>query len=102
MRVPTVGTDDEFVSGLVDLLEAPAQASPEARMAAAAWEGAVLPADLLNCAGGIELADVGFVADVRIAAQHDVSEVVPVLVGESFRDAASLRPPGPRLRRIVT
>lgn len=88
------------LAALTDLLEGPAQASPEARMAVAAWQSAVLPADLLNCAGGIELADVGFVADVQIAAQHDVSEVVPVLEGESFRDAATLPPPGPRLRRV--
>ena len=88
------------LAALVDLLDGPAQASPEARMAVAAWQAAVLPIDLLNCAGGIELADVGFVADVQIAAQHDVSEVVPVLVGESFRDAAMPPPPGPRLRRV--
>ena len=43
---------------------------------------------------GRELTEVGFVADVEIAAQHDVSEVVPVLVGESFRDAAALPPAG--------
>ena len=69
-------------------------------MAVAAWQAAALPVDLLHCASGIELADAGFVADVEIAAQHDVSEVVPVLVGESFRDAAGPPPPGPRLRRI--
>jgi 2-phosphosulfolactate phosphatase len=55
---------------------------------------------MLGCAGGIELAEVGFVADVEIAAQHDVSEVVPVLVGESFRDAAGLEPRGARLRGL--
>lgn len=88
------------LAALVDLLEGPARASPEARMAVAAWQAAVLPADLLNCAGGIELADVGFVADVQIAAQHDVSEVVPVLAGESFRDGTTPPPPGPRLRRV--
>ena len=88
------------LAALVDLLEGPARASPEARMAVAAWQAAVLPVDLLNCAGGIELADVGFVADVHIAAQHDVSEVVPVLLGESFRDGTTPPPPGPRLRRV--
>lgn len=88
------------LSALVDLVEGPSQASPEARTAAAAWQAAVLPADLLTCASGIELADAGFVADVEIAAQHDVSEVVPVLVGESFRDAAALPSSAPRLRRI--
>ena len=43
---------------------------------------------------------MGFVADVEIAAQHDVSDVVPVLVDESFRDASVLRPAAPRLRRV--
>ncbi|WP_210503664.1 2-phosphosulfolactate phosphatase [Nocardioides xinjiangensis] len=80
--------------------EAEAEASPEARTAMAGWHAAVLPFDLLHCAGGRELAEAGFVADVEIAAQHDVSEVVPVLVGESFRDATDLLPPGPRLRRV--
>ena len=88
------------LAGLVGELEGQAGASPEARMAVAAWQAAALPVDLLHCASGIELADAGFVADVEIAAQHDVSEVVPVLVGESFRDAAGPPPPGPRLRRI--
>ena len=74
--------------------------SPEARMAAAAWRAARLPDDLLRCAGGVELTEAGFVADVEIAAQHDVSEVVPVLVGESFRDATDVRPTAPRLRRV--
>ncbi len=77
------------------------EASPEARMAAAAWRGAVVPDDLLGCASGRELAVAGFAADVEIAAQHDVSEVVPVLRGESFLDAAVLdAAPAPRLRRV--
>ena len=74
--------------------------SPEARAAAAAWRAARLPDDLLRCAGGVELTEAGFAADVEIAAQHDVSEVVPVLVGESFRDATEVRPTAPRLRRV--
>jgi len=80
--------------------EAEASASPEARMAMAAHRSAVLPHDLLHCAGGRELSEAGFVADVEIAARSDVSEVVPVLVGESFRDAAAVAPPAPRLRRV--
>lgn len=76
-------------------------ASPEARMAVAAWRGAVLPDDLLGCAGGRELSVAGFAADVEIAARVDVSEVVPVLQGESFRDARAIEAAGgPRLRRI--
>ena len=79
------------------------ETSPEARMAVAAWQAARLPDDLLRCAGGIELTEAGFVADVEIAARHDVSEVVPVLEGESFRDATELSPPAaPRLRRVDT
>lgn len=93
--------EDLWGAGAVlDALGVDSAASPEARMAVAAWRGADLPADLLDCAGGRELREAGFVADVEIAAQHDVSEVVPVLVGESFRDAATLPPDGPRLRRV--
>ena len=75
-------------------------ASPEAQMAVAAWRAARLPHALAACAGGRELTEAGFAADVEIAAQHDVSEVVPVLTGESFRDAATLPGSGPRLRRV--
>jgi 2-phosphosulfolactate phosphatase len=85
---------------LAGLVDDEGSASPEARMAVAAWRAARLPDDLLHCAGGIELTEVGFVADVEIAARHDVSEVVPVLVDESFRDASVLRPAAPRLRRV--
>ena len=88
------------LAGIVDEIQGPAGTSPEARMAVAAWQAATLPADLLTCASGIELVDAGFIADVQIAAQSDVSEVVPVLVGESFREAGALPPPGPRLRRV--
>ncbi|MBJ7355789.1 2-phosphosulfolactate phosphatase [Nocardioides sp.] len=55
--------------------------SPEARVAADAY-GAVrdgLPAALAACAGGLELAGIGFAADVEVAAAVDVSDVVPVL-----------------------
>lgn len=73
--------------------------SPEARVALAAWQAASLPDDLLDCASGRELVEAGFAADVEISAAHDVSEVVPLLDGESFRDAT--RPSGPpRLRRV--
>ena len=74
--------------------------SPEARMAVAAWRAVRLPDDVLRCASGIELTEAGFVADAEIAAHHDVSEAVPVLIGESFRDATELRPAAPRLRRV--
>lgn len=88
------------LAGLVDEAALAESASPEARTAVAAWRAAQLPDDLLHCAGGVELTEVGFVADIQIAAQHDVSEVVPLLVDESFRDASVLRPAAPRLRRV--
>lgn len=73
--------------------------SPEARVALAAWQGVSLPEDLHDCASGRELVEAGFAADVEIAAAHDVSEVVPLLQGESFRDAMRATTP-PRLRRV--
>ena len=88
------------LDALLDAREVDAAASPEARMADRRLAAADLPADLLDCAGGRELVEAGFVADVEIAGAARHSEVVPVLVGESFRDAASLPPDGPRLRRV--
>ena len=55
--------------------------SPEAELAVAAFQAAEpeLPARLARCAGGVELADLGFADDVAVAAEIDVSAVVPVL-----------------------
>ena len=74
--------------------------SPEAATAVAAYRAADLPDDLGRCASGRELVDAGFADDVAIAAQHDVSKLVPVLVGESFRSADDLEPPARQLRRV--
>lgn len=74
--------------------------SPEAAMAVAAWRAVSLPHDLTSCASGRELIGVGYADDVEIAAAHDASGVVPVLVGESFRSGADLEPPGRSLRRV--
>ncbi len=76
--------------------------SPEAAMSVAAWQGATLPDDLMGCASGLELVEWGFASDVEISSRHDVSSVVPVLVGESFLDSESIeeRPPLPRLRPV--
>lgn len=66
------------------------QLSPEARMAAQTFE-AVKPRlhdEMRACASGVELAQTGFVEDVEIAAAHDVSAVVPHLVGTSFAPAS--------------
>ncbi|GEP39349.1 hypothetical protein NPS01_30120 [Nocardioides psychrotolerans] len=46
-----------------------------------------LPERLLACAGGQELAAVDFAADVAVAAELDVSDVVPLLGADGFRDA---------------
>ena len=60
-------------------------ASPEARAAAAAFAAAGdVRAALHDCAGGRELAAVGFSSDVDVAAELDASASVPVLSGGAF------------------
>ncbi|MEQ6902200.1 2-phosphosulfolactate phosphatase [Nocardioides sp. YIM 152588] len=63
--------------------------SPEAEAALAAYErvAADLPALLPTVAGGRELDDAGFGADVAAAADRDAEDVVPVLTGDGFVDA---------------
>ncbi len=71
--------------------------SPEAAAGAAAFRS-VAPAlgdALLGCASGAELAARGFADDVRIAAEHDTSTVVPVLVDGAFRDRSAEEPRPP-------
>jgi 2-phosphosulfolactate phosphatase len=60
--------------------------SPEARAAVAAFLDAAadLPAVLAGCVSGRELAARGEAADLRLAAEHDVSRVVPRLAGGGF------------------
>jgi 2-phosphosulfolactate phosphatase len=58
--------------------------SPEARAAVAAFRQHDLPHDLLACASGRELAALGRAAEVHLAAEHDVSQVVPVLRDGAF------------------
>ncbi len=81
------------LAALLPALPPPLQArfSPEARHAAYAFEAArpTLGADLRACAGGQELSVAGFADDVAVAADVDVSEVVPVLEGEAFVAASS-------------
>lgn len=54
--------------------------SPEAHLAEAAFRSVQddLPRALAACAGGLELAGIGFAADVTVAAELDVTDVVPV------------------------
>ena len=61
--------------------------SPEAHLAADAFAAveATLVDSVHGCAGGLELAAAGFGDDVDVAAELDVSEVVPVLGDGEFR-----------------
>jgi 2-phosphosulfolactate phosphatase len=61
--------------------------SPEARAAVAAFRRRDLLRDLLACASGRELAALGRAAEVHLAAEHDVSQVVPVLRNGAFTAA---------------
>ena len=65
-------------------------ASPEAAAAAAAYDvvRGALPAAMAGCASGRELSGAGFGHDVELAAELDADDVVPLLVGEAFVDAA--------------
>ncbi len=72
------------IAGLVDL--GVTGLSPEARVAEAAFRAVrrTLPAELADCASGVELAAAGFADDVEMAARLDVSRVVPVLRDGAF------------------
>ena len=63
--------------------------SPEAGAAAAAYRevGREVEAALSGCASGRELIFDGYGSEISMAAQVDVSQTVPVLIGESFRPA---------------
>ncbi len=72
--------------------ELPGQRSPEAQAAAAAFEHAELElAERLQaCSSGRELIDRGFERDVELASELNVSETVPVLLGDTYTvDAGS-------------
>jgi 2-phosphosulfolactate phosphatase len=60
--------------------------SPEARVAEQAFRSVAdrLPRELHACASGRELDDAGFAADVDVAAELDVCDVVPLLDGDAF------------------
>lgn len=70
-------------------VRSPGVMSPEARIAIAAFEGARsegVPALLHACGSGVEKATRGESADVDLAADLDVSAVVPLLDGAVFVD----------------
>ena len=70
-------------------------ASPEARHSPLAFHAAQdrLSDDLLACASGLELVEAGFRDDVLVAAELDVSDVVPVLADGGFRDDSNRSQP---------
>ncbi|EON25813.1 hypothetical protein CF8_0048 [Nocardioides sp. CF8] len=72
------------IAGLVDL--GVTGLGPEARVAEQSFRAARpdLDAELAACAGGVELAAAGYADDVEVAAQLDVSRVVPMLEAGSF------------------
>ncbi|MGB3443327.1 MAG: 2-phosphosulfolactate phosphatase [Actinophytocola sp.] len=67
--------------------------SPEARAAAAAYTVVAgdISAELRACAGGRELIGHGYPGDVEVAAEVNLSEVVPLLTDESFTNARQLQ-----------
>jgi 2-phosphosulfolactate phosphatase len=78
--------EDLWGAGAVLALLPGDELSPEARLSADAFravEGRLADA-LHGCAGGRELADAGFAEDVDVAADLDVSEVVPLLGRHGF------------------
>lgn len=83
------GLEDLWGAGAVLAALEPREPDPEARHAALAFAAASrrLTADLLACASGVELVEAGFRGDVLLAAELDVSDVVPVLTGEAFAAA---------------
>lgn len=64
--------------------------SPEARLALAAFHDARenLTTLMEQCASGRELAERGFLDDVKIASEYGVSDCVPQLLGDAYVNAA--------------
>ncbi|MFF2387799.1 2-phosphosulfolactate phosphatase [Agromyces sp. NPDC058104] len=84
--------EDLLVAGaVVDALVARGidHTSPEAAVACAAFEGlARATVHLIRASGsGVELGGLGFAGDARLAAERDVTDVVPVLRDGVFRAA---------------
>jgi 2-phosphosulfolactate phosphatase len=83
--------EDLWGAGAVLALLDDGELSPEARLAADAFRAVEpsLPTALRGCASGRELAAAGFAEDVDVAAELDVSSVVPVLSDGAFRDSSA-------------
>lgn len=74
---------------LADAVGTDAFSSPEARLAASAFEQVApdLATALLDCASGRELVEKDFAADVAAASRLDHGRAVPVLAGDAFEPA---------------
>jgi len=81
--------EDLWGAGAVLALLPPADLSPEARLAADAFLAveASLVDSVHGCASGLELTAVDFGDDVSVAAELDVSAVVPVLTDGEYHRA---------------
>jgi 2-phosphosulfolactate phosphatase len=85
--------DDSLRPGIEDLIGAWAiikklngSLSPEAAVAVAAFDAAAesLRDHLMQYSSGRELIEKGYVHDVELAAELDVSQVVPILCDNAF------------------
>ena len=78
--------EDMVGAGAILAALRPTAPSPEAIAAIAVYAAAaaVLLPVIAACSSGRELAQMGYAADVDIAAQHDVSETVPILRDGAF------------------
>jgi 2-phosphosulfolactate phosphatase len=78
--------EDLWCAGAVLALLPEDELSPEARLAADAFRAVEsrLGDAMHGCASGLELTAAGFGADVGVAAELDVSDVVPVLADGEF------------------
>lgn len=80
--------EDQLAAGaIVAALESAGhKPSPEAYAACAVFRDAAtyMPKTLYECSSGRELEEIGYLEDVTIAAEFDVSQIVPVLHGDEF------------------
>jgi len=83
--------EDLWGAGAVLALLPDADLSPEARVAADAFRAveSTLADAVRGCASGRELAETGFGADVDIASELDLADVVPVLTDGTFHDSSA-------------
>lgn len=77
---------EDLVAAGAIIAELPRQPSPEAQVALAAWHAVRnnLSAFLESCSSGRELIERGFADDVRIAAELNVSNSVPMLCDGAY------------------